>query len=84
MTTGDPRFAFKAARAHAPKDWRVCAWCAVFVPIIGLLAIVFAQLLANPGNRKSTAQAGFENDIAPRLAAVPLLLRFVIILGPSV
>jgi H+/Cl- antiporter ClcA len=70
--------ATRAARAHAPKDWHLPALCAVVFPAIGLLAIAFPQLL---GNGKSIAQAGFENDIALRLAAVLLLLRLIVILG---
>lgn len=68
----------QAARAYAPKDWRLPIWCSVVFPAIGLLAFVFPQLL---GNGKGLAQAGFENDLGVRLAALLLALRFVIILG---
>ncbi|HKN36859.1 MAG TPA: chloride channel protein [Terriglobales bacterium] len=67
-----------AARMHAPKDWRLPAWCAVVFPIIGLLAIRFPQLL---GNGKGLAQAGFENDVGLGLAAMLLLLRLLVIIG---
>jgi H+/Cl- antiporter ClcA len=67
-----------AARAHAPKGWRLAAWCAVVFPLIGLLAIPFPQLL---GNGKGLAQAGFENDVGLGLAAMLLLLRLVVIVG---
>jgi chloride channel protein, CIC family len=67
-----------AARAHAPKDWHLPAWCAVVFPIIGLLAIRFPQLL---GNGKGLAQAGFENDVGLGLAAMLLLLRLLVIIG---
>jgi len=67
-----------AARAHAPKNWRLAIWCAVVFPSIGLLAIRFPQLL---GNGKGLAQAGFENDIGLALAATLLLLRLLVIIG---
>jgi H+/Cl- antiporter ClcA len=67
-----------AARAHAPKDWHLPAWCAVVFPIIGLLAIRFPQLL---GNGKGLAQAGFENDVGLGLATMLLLLRLLVIIG---
>jgi H+/Cl- antiporter ClcA len=46
--------ATKTARANAPKDWRLLAWCAVVFPMIGLLPFRFPQLL---GNGKGLAQA---------------------------
>lgn len=70
--------ATQAARARAPKDWRLAACCAVVFPAIGLLAFVFPQLL---GNGKGLAQAGFENDLGVQLAGTLLLLRLVVILG---
>ncbi len=48
--------ATEAARARAPRDWRLAVWCVLVFPIIGLLAIPFPQLL---GNGKGLAQAGF-------------------------
>jgi H+/Cl- antiporter ClcA len=68
----------QAAGARAPKDWHLPVWCAVVFPAIGLLAFVFPQLL---GNGKGLAQAGFDNDLGVRLAALLLVLRFVVILG---
>ena len=70
--------ATQAAGARAPTDWHLPVWCAVVFPAIGLLAFVFPQLL---GNGKGLAQAGFENDLGVRLAALLLVLRFVVILA---
>ena len=70
--------ATQAAGARAPKDWHLPVWCAVVFPAIGLLAFVFPHLL---GNGKGLAQAGFQNDLGVRLAALLLVLRFVVILG---
>jgi H+/Cl- antiporter ClcA len=67
-----------AARARAPKDWRLAVWCSLVFPIIGLLAISFPQLL---GNGKGLAQAGFDNEIGPTLAATLLLLRVVVLVA---
>src|SRR4029077_19713500 len=50
----------EAARARAPRDWRLAVWCSLVFPIIGLLAIPFPQLL---GNGKGLAQAGFANEV---------------------
>jgi H+/Cl- antiporter ClcA len=66
----------EAARARAPRDWHLVAWCALVFPIIGLLAIPFPQLL---GNGKGLAQAGFDNEVGLTLAAILLLLRVVVI-----
>jgi H+/Cl- antiporter ClcA len=68
----------EAARARAPKDWRLAVWCALVFPIIGLLAIPFPQLL---GNGKGLAQAGFDNEVGLALAATLLLIRLVVLLG---
>jgi H+/Cl- antiporter ClcA len=66
----------EAARARAPRDWRLVAGCAVVLPCIGLLAIGFPQLL---GNGKGVAQAGFDNEVGLALAVTLLLLRLVVI-----
>jgi H+/Cl- antiporter ClcA len=67
-----------AARARAPRDWRLPVGCAVVFPAIGLLAIPFPQLL---GNGRGLAQAGFDSDVGPALAATLLGLRVVVTLG---
>jgi H+/Cl- antiporter ClcA len=67
-----------AARAHAPRDWRLPLWCAVVFPVIGLLATPFPQLL---GNGKSVAQEVFGSNIGLTLAVVLLLLRVLVTLG---
>src|ERR1700758_4894611 len=67
-----------AARARAPKDWRLAVWCSLDFPIIGLLAISFPQLL---GNGKGLAQAGFDNEVGLKLAATLLLLRVVVLVA---
>jgi H+/Cl- antiporter ClcA len=70
--------ATNAARAQAPKDWRLPAWCAVVFPAIGLLAIPFPQLL---GNGKELAQAGFDSDVGLGLAATLCLFRLLVTLS---
>jgi H+/Cl- antiporter ClcA len=67
-----------AARARAPKDWRLAVWCSLVFPIIGLLAIPFPQLL---GNGKGLAQSGFDNEVGLTLAATLLLLRVVVLVA---
>jgi H+/Cl- antiporter ClcA len=66
----------EAARARAPRDWRLAVWCALVFPIIGLLAIPFPQLL---GNGRGLAQAGFDNEVGLTLATTLLLLRVVVL-----
>lgn len=67
-----------AARARAPKDWRLAVWCSLIFPIIGILAIPFPQLL---GNGKGLAQAGFDNEVGLALASALLLLRVVVLVA---
>ena len=67
-----------AARARAPRDWRLAACCFLVFPLIGLLAIPFPQLL---GNGKGLAQAGFDNEVGLALAATLVLLRVVVLVG---
>ena len=67
-----------AARAPAPRDWRLAVWCSLVFPIIGLLAIPFPQLL---GNGKGLAQAGFDNEVGLALAATLLLLRVAVLVA---
>jgi H+/Cl- antiporter ClcA len=68
----------EAARACAPRDWRLAVSCVLVFPIIGLLAIPFPQLL---GNGKGLAQAGFDNEVGLALAATLLLLRLVVLVA---
>jgi H+/Cl- antiporter ClcA len=68
----------EAARARAPRDWRLAVWCLLVFPLIGLLAIPFPQLL---GNGKGLAQAGFDNEVGLALAATLLLLRVVVLVA---
>ena len=68
-----------AARADsANNDWRLPVLCAAAFPAIGVLAFAFPQLL---GNGNGLAQAGFEDGMTVGLAALLLLLRFVVIIG---
>ena len=68
----------EAARAHAPRDWRLAVCCSLVFPIIGLLAIPFPQLL---GNGKGLAQSGFDNEVGLALAATLLMLRVVVLIA---
>ena len=68
----------EAARARAPRDWRLAVCCSLVFPIVGLLAIPFPQLL---GNGKGLAQAGFDNEVGLVLAATLLLLRLVVLVA---
>jgi H+/Cl- antiporter ClcA len=67
-----------AARARAPRDWRLILWCSLVFPIIGLLAIPFPQLL---GNGKGVAQLGFDNEIGLTLGVTLLLLRITVLIA---
>ncbi len=67
-----------AARARAPKDWRLIAWCLGVFVIIGLLAIPFPQLL---GNGKGPSQLGFDNELSFRLTATLLVLKLLALTG---
>jgi len=68
----------EAARARAPRDWRLAVTCFLVFPLIGLLAIPFPQLL---GNGKGLAQAGFDNEVGLALAATLVLLRVVVLVA---
>jgi H+/Cl- antiporter ClcA len=70
--------ATEAARARAPRDWRLVVWCFLVFPLIGLLAIPFPHLL---GNGKGLAQAGFDNEVGLTLAATLLLLRVIVLVA---
>jgi len=68
----------EAARARAPRDWRLAVWCSLVFPIIGLLAIPLPQLL---GNGKGLTQAGFDSEVGLALAATLLLFRVVVLVA---
>jgi H+/Cl- antiporter ClcA len=67
-----------AVHARAPQDWRRLTWCAAVFPLIGLIAVIFPQIL---GNGKGLAQAAFDNDLGPGLAAALLILKVIVTLG---
>lgn len=59
-----------AARARAPRDWRLVPWCLGVFLLIGGASIWFPQLL---GNGKGPIQLGLDEDIGLRLA-IPLVV----------
>ena len=61
-----------AARARAPRDWRLVPWCATVFSAIGIAAFWYPQLL---GNGKGPMQLGLDGGIGPRLAFVLLALK---------
>jgi H+/Cl- antiporter ClcA len=67
-----------AARAHAPRDWRLLPWCLGVFLLIGFCAMSFPQLL---GNGKGPTQLGFDNDLSIQLAASLLLLKVLAVGG---
>jgi H+/Cl- antiporter ClcA len=70
--------ATRAARAQAPRDWRLPLLCMAVFPLIGLFSIPFPQLL---GNGKGLTQVGFESDLGLGLAATLLVLRLSVTIG---
>lgn len=70
--------ATRAARAHAPQDWRLPLWCIAVFPLIGLLSIPFPQLL---GNGRGLTQAGFESDLGLVPAVTLSILRLLVTIG---
>jgi H+/Cl- antiporter ClcA len=70
--------ATRAARAQAPRDWRLPLWCVAAFPLIGLFSIPFPQLL---GNGRSLTQVDFESDLGLVLAATLLVLRLTVTIG---
>ncbi len=63
-----------AARARAPRDWRLVPWCLGVFVAIGVVAIRYPQLL---GNGKGPMQLELDSDIGLRLALVLLALKLV-------
>ena len=61
-----------AARARAPRDWRLVPWCAGVFVAIGVAAAWYPQLL---GNGKGPMQLGLDGGIGLRLALVLLALK---------
>ena len=61
-----------AARAGAPRDWRLVPWCALVFVLIGAAAAWYPQL---PGNGKGPMQLGLNSDVGARLALVLLILK---------
>ncbi len=61
-----------AARARAPRDWRLLPWCLGVFTLIGLAAARYPLLL---GNGKGPMQLGLDGGIGVGLAAVLLLLK---------
>jgi H+/Cl- antiporter ClcA len=67
-----------AARARAPRDWRLLPWSLLVFSAIGLLSIPFPQLL---GNGKGIGYLSFESSLTLKLAAALLVLRLLVILA---
>ena len=65
-----------AARAQAPRDWRLLPCCLLAFGLIGLIAIPYPQLL---GNGKGPIQLGFDDGVGLPLAATLLLLKLAAI-----
>jgi H+/Cl- antiporter ClcA len=63
-----------AARARAPRDWRLVPWCIGVFAAVGAAAIWYPELL---GNGKGPMQLGLDSDISLRLALVLLVLKLV-------
>ena len=63
-----------AARARAPRDWRLLPWCLAAFTAIGATAIWYPTLL---GNGKGPMQLGLDSDIGLRLAIVLLVLKLI-------
>ena len=63
-----------AARARAPRDWRLVPWCIGVFVAVGAAAIWYPELL---GNGKGPMQLGLNSDISLRLALILLALKLV-------
>ncbi|MEX3940661.1 chloride channel protein [Paraburkholderia sp. BR10937] len=64
-----------AARAHAPKDWRLPALSVLNFAVIGVLVIYYPQLA---GNGKGPAALAFDSHLTIGLAATLLVLKVAI------
>lgn len=67
-----------AARARAPRDWRLIPFCLLVFALIGLTAIFYPQL---PGNGKGPIQLGFDDGVSVSLAATLLILKTLAMVG---
>ena len=63
-----------AARARAPRNWRLLPWCLVVFIAIGVVSIWYPQL---PGNGKGPMQLGLNGDVSLRLALVLLAVKLL-------
>ncbi len=63
-----------AARARAPRDWRLVPWCAAVFVAIGTAAVPFPHLL---GNGKGPMQLGLDGGIGLGLAGALLALKLL-------
>lgn len=64
-----------AAKAKAPKSWRIIPVAFINFLFIGCLAIPFPELL---GNGKGPLQLGFDGSLSLGLIAILLVIRFII------
>lgn len=67
-----------AARANAPRDWRIIPLCLAVFLLIGLAAMAYPQLL---GNGKGPLQQGFDGAVGVELAVVLLALKLAATAG---
>ena len=67
-----------AARARAPRDWRLLPSCLAMFGVIGLASMAYPELL---GNGKGPAQLGFDTEVGIPLAATLLLLKVLVTAG---
>ena len=61
-----------AARARAPRGWRLLPWCLLVFVALGGAATLYPQLL---GNGKGPIQLGIDGEVGARLALVLLVLK---------
>ena len=70
--------AASTASARAPRDWRLVAWCGAVFPLIGLISILFPQVL---GNGKSIASLGFDSTLTVGGSAALLVMKTAVVVG---
>ncbi|MGI4950276.1 MAG: chloride channel protein [Janthinobacterium lividum] len=63
-----------AARARAPRDWRLVPYCFLAFAAVGMAAAPLPHLL---GNGKGPLQLGFESNLGLSLSAVLLVLKLL-------